>query len=88
MIMTLFQKYEYVNQDFLKSKLYQLGDIPSDKAAADEYFQKAIKYASEFMLRYENKGRFIEEYSKSIVKDFMESIDREYKRKFGKGGKA
>lgn len=87
MIMTLFQKYEYVNQDFLKSKLYQLGDIPSDKAAADEYFQKAIKYASEFMLRYENKGRFIEEYSKSIVKDYMDSIEKLYKEIYGNDNK-
>ena len=38
MIMPLFQKIEYINQDFLKSKLYMSGDIPADKAAADQWF--------------------------------------------------
>ena len=42
MIMPLFQKLEYINQDFLKSKLYLSGDIPADQEAADRWFENNI----------------------------------------------
>ena len=85
MIMTLSEKRQYVDQDFLKSKLYLLGDMPDEITAADVFFQKAIKYAGEFMTRYENKSTQIEQYALDIVKDYMFSIEQEYKKLIDQG---
>jgi hypothetical protein len=88
MTMTFIDKTEYINNDFRNSSLIALGDMPGTRSGADEYFDKAIKAASAFLLRYRGKGRMIEHYAYILTADFMESIEREYKRKFGKGGKA
>ena len=82
MIMPLFQKLEYINQDFLKSKLYLSGDIPADKAAADQWFENNIKYASEFSLKYKDKGTYVTTYVNKMLLDYMDSVEKLYKEKF------
>lgn len=81
MIMPLFQKIEYINQDFLKSKLYLSGDLPADKEAADRWFENNIRNASEFMMKYKDKGTYITEYVNKLVIDYMDSVEKQYKEK-------
>ena len=83
MTMTFIEKIEYINNDFRKSALIALGDMPGTRSGADEYFDKAIKAASTFLLRYRGKGKQIEHYAYILTDDFMESIEREYRRRYG-----
>lgn len=83
MTMTFIEKTEYINNDFRNSALIALGDMPGTRSGADEYFDKAIKAASQFLLRYKGKGRQIEHYAYILTDDFMESIEREYRRRYG-----
>ena len=83
MTMTFIDKIEYINNDFRKSALIALEDMPGTRSGADEYFDKAIKAASTFLLRYRGKGKQIEHYAYILTDDFMESIEREYRRRYG-----
>ncbi len=82
MYMTLHEKYNYINDDFKKSALYLLGELPEDHDQADDYFQKAIKEASAWLLRYKDRGADVYRYAYSMANDYMESIEREYRRRF------
>ena len=83
MTMTFIDKIEYINNDFRNSALIALGDMPGTRSGADEFFDKAIKAASQFLLRYKGKGKQIEHYAYILTADFMESIEREYRRRYG-----
>lgn len=77
-MMILSEKIEYINEDFKKSKLVLLGDLPDDITKAKEWYDKADPYASDFLLRYKGKGSCVESYAYSLVKDYMETADRIY----------
>ena len=83
MVMTFIDKTEYINNDFRNSALIALGEMPNTRSEAETYFDKAIKAASTFMLKYKGKGRQIEHYAYILTDDFMESIEREYRRRYG-----
>jgi len=80
MIMTLFEKTEYINQDFKRSALYLLGDMPDNKVDANSYFIKAVKAAGDFCKKYIGKGKYIEDYASAIVLDYMDSLENAYKK--------
>lgn len=83
MTMTFIDKTEYINNDFRNSALIALGDMPGTRSGADEYFSKAIKAASAFMLRYRGRGRQVENYVRILVTDFMDELERKYGRLYG-----
>lgn len=81
MYFTYAEKIEYINQDFKQSALYLLGEVPSTKAEQREFFHKAIAYAGDFIEKYAGRGRNIKEYIKIFIDDYMETLEREAKRK-------
>lgn len=82
--MTFIDKTQYINNDFKQSELVNLGEIPNRITDADEYFSKAIKAASAFMLRYKGRGRQVENYVRILVTDFMDELERKYGRLYGR----
>ena len=78
MIMPLFKKIEFVNEDFLKSGLYHMGEPPGGKTSSQKWYDEAKQKASAFILRYKGKGKVIEDYAYSLVSDFMDNADRIY----------
>lgn len=82
-MMTFIDKTEYINNDFKQSELVNLGEMPNRITDADEYFSKAIKAASAFMLRYKGRGRQVENYVRILVTDFMDELERKYGRLYG-----
>jgi hypothetical protein len=83
MVMTFIDKTEYINNDFRNSALIALGEIPHTRSEAETYFDKAIKAASTFMLKYKGKGRQVENYVRILVTDFMDELERKYGRLYG-----
>ena len=78
MIMPLFKKIEFVNEDFLKSGLYHMGEPPGGKTSSQKWYDEAKQEASAFILRYKGKGAQVEKYVYSLVSDFMDNADRIY----------
>lgn len=88
---TLLEKLQIVDEDFKKSALYQLGEIPDEKEAADDYFKKAVDYAGEFLKRWKVdkeqnpyeafKNDLSKLYVRVMVSDYLESLERNYKKK-------
>lgn len=83
MVMTFIDKTEYINNDFRNSALIALGEMPNTRSEAETYFDKAIKAASAFMLRYRGRGRQVENYVRILVTDFMDELERKYGRLYG-----
>ena len=82
MYMTLTEKYNYIDEDFKRSGLYQMGELPDDRDEAKSYFDKAIKEASIWLLKYKDRGAEVHKYAYSMASDWMDTIEREYRRKF------
>ena len=80
--MTLTEKYNYIDEDFKRSGLYQMGELPDDRDEAKSYFDRAIKEASIWLLKYKDRGAEVHKYAYSMVSDWMDTIEREYRRKF------
>lgn len=82
MRMTLHEKFNYIDEDFKRSDLYLMGELPDDRDEAKEYFDRAIKEASVWLLKYKDRGSEVHRYAYSMASDWMDSIEREYRRKF------
>ena len=82
MRMTLHEKFNYIDEDFKRSDLYLMGELPDDRDEAKEYFDKAIKEASTWLMKYKDRGSEVHRYAYSMASDWMDSIEREYRRKF------
>lgn len=82
MRMTLHEKYNFIDEDFKRSDLYLMGELPDDRDEAKEYFDRAIKEASVWLLKYKDRGSEVHRYAYSMASDWMDSIEREYRRKF------
>lgn len=82
MYMTLTEKYNYIDEDFKKSALYNLGDLPDEREAALEHFDRAIKESSNWLVRYKDRGSKVYKYAYAIAEDWMSTLEREYRRKF------
>lgn len=80
--MTLHEKYNYIDEDFKRSGLYLMGELPDDRDEARDYFDKAIKEASIWLIKYKDRGSEVHKYAYSIASDWMDSIEREYRVKF------
>lgn len=81
MYFTYAEKIEYINQDFKQSALYLLGEVPSTDAERREFFHKAVGYAGDFLEKYSGRGKHIKEYAITLIDDYMETLERECKRK-------
>ena len=82
--MPLFEKIEYINQDFKKSALCNIDDIPSTRSDAAIWHQKAVEDARVFIKKYQGKGKYVENYVTVLILDYMDSIERLYEKQFGK----
>lgn len=82
MYMTLPEKYNFINEDFKKSGLYRLGELPEGRKEADQFFQAAIREASRFLIRYKDKNVEVYNYAYGITSDYMTSIENDYKDRF------
>lgn len=82
MRMTLHEKFNYIDEDFKRSDLYLMGELPDDRDEAKEYFDRAIKEASTWLMKYKDRGSEVHRYAYSMASDWMDSIEREYRRKF------
>ena len=80
--MTLHEKYNFIDEDFKRSGLYLMGELPDDRDEAKLYFDKAIKEASTWLIKYKDRGAEVHKYAYAMASDWMDSIEREYRRKF------
>lgn len=72
---SLSQKRDYIDKDFMQSKLYRMDNVPEGPDAQAEYFKCAISFANDFLNKYKNKG-WSSEYALQIVNDWMENLER------------
>lgn len=72
---SLSEKRDFIDADFIQSKLYNMGLLPQDPGERSAYFHNAIENAGEFMLKYRNKG-WSENYAHEIVNDWMDNLEK------------
>ena len=65
----------YIDADFKKSKLYNMGLLPTDDAEVGEYFHEAIKNCTEFVNKYQGKG-WSYDYAMQIINDWMDNLEK------------
>ena len=82
MMMTLFEKMEYINNDFRSNPLYQMREIPNDKEAVSEFLLLAMTTANEFENKYKGKGQRIEQYVRELTFEWIEDLEKEYYKKY------
>ena len=75
MYMTLSEKRAYVDQDFKKSPLLKMGDMQKDAKARQAYWHEAVKYANEFEVRYQDRGK-IHDYVLEVVNDYLDTLEK------------
>ena len=84
MIMALFEKKEYIDNDFRKSELYHLNEVPTDPKIIDAYILKCVDAAGVFMKKYRGRGQRVEEYVKELVNEWMDDMEKEYRKIYHK----
>ena len=72
---TLSEKRDFIDADFKRSKLYQMGLLPTDPEDQSAYFKAAIQNAGEFLEKYKDKG-WSSEYTLAIVNDWMDTLEK------------
>lgn len=72
---SLSEKRDYIDADFKKSKLYNMGLLPADPEDVGSYFHEAIKVGGEFLDKYKEKG-WSYDYAMQIVNDWMDNLER------------
>ena len=72
---SLSQKRDYIDKDFLQSKLYKMDNLPKGRDAQSEYFRCAIVFAGEFLDKYKGKG-WGEDHAHEIVNDWMDNLEK------------
>lgn len=72
---SLSEKRDFIDADFLNSKLYHMGLLPEDQEDQKAYFKTAIQYAGDFLEKYKGKGWSFE-YAMTITNDWMDNIEK------------
>jgi hypothetical protein len=72
---SLSEKRDFIDADFKKSKLYNMGLLPTEDAEVGEYFHEAIKNCTEFVNKYQGKG-WSYDYAMQIINDWMDNLER------------
>lgn len=72
---SLSEKRDYIDEDFKKSYLYNMGLLPTNKEDSERYFNEAIDAAGEFIEKYQGKG-WSYDYAMQIVNDWMDNLER------------
>lgn len=81
MYITILEKLKAIDDDFKKSQLYTLGELPSAAAQQRTYFRSACAYASAYIEKYQGyRGTPMYEYVKDLVTDYMEYLERTSKQ--------
>lgn len=82
---TLSEKREFIDQDFKRSALYRLGDVPlGDKKKAQKFWDKAIHEAGEWILRYKSSGQRVRAYASEIVDEWIGDLEKQWKAEYMK----
>lgn len=92
---TLFEKMRLIDEDFKKSPLYNMPDLPDTKEKAGKWFEEVIKNANIFqkrwnLIRKDGASSMIEaldgDYAKVfayyLLHDYVNALERKYKEKF------
>lgn len=72
---SLSEKRDFIDADFLNSKLYHMGLLPEDQEDQKAYFKMAIQYAGDFLEKYKGKGWSFE-YAMTITNDWMDNLEK------------
>lgn len=72
---SLSEKRDFIDADFLNSKLYHMGLLPEDQEDQKTYFKAAIQYAGDFLEKYKGKGWSFE-YAMTITNDWMDNLEK------------
>ena len=72
---SLSEKRAYIDDDFQKSKLYNMGPVPVDREECIAYIRKMLVYAKEFLTKYDGKGWSLS-YAALIVDDWTRNIEK------------
>lgn len=72
---SLSEKRDYIDTDFKKSALYNMGLLPETGPEIETYFYEAIDAAGMFIEKYQNKG-WSYDYAMQIVNDWMDNLER------------
>lgn len=72
---SLSEKRDFIDADFLNSKLYHMGLLPEDQEDQKAYFKAAIQYAGDFLEKYKGKGWSFE-YAMTITNDWMDNLEK------------
>jgi len=82
---TLSEKRDFIDQDFKKSKLYRLGDIPlGNKEKANKFWDAAIHEAGVWIMRYRSSSDRAKAYAKEVLDEWMSDLEKQWKAEYMK----
>ena len=81
MILTIYEKLKYIEEDFKQSAVYQNSNNPSpEDLDNDTWWHNVIHDCGAWADKYKGKGEKIYSYAMEIAFDWLESLEKEWRK--------
>ena len=81
MILTIFEKLQYVENDFKQSNVYQMSNDPTpEQLDDDQWWHTVIHDTGAWADKYKDKGKEVYSHAMEIAFDWLESLEKEWRK--------